>query len=119
LPRRPNRHVERCLILLTVTADDRQQVGAVRDSPGKKHHHLRVSRADHGHQVVFAPDLRRLRAEVQSTDGQRLIHAVDRGAQNDDLIALVRDDRVGGFLLGVRKFRPQYHNKKRKQQRAS
>jgi len=104
-------HVERRTILFAVSSNDRQEVRSVRNSARQKHYKLGVSRADHRHQVALTPDLRRLRAESDALDGERLIHAIDRGAQDDDLIRGRRD--CLDLLLGVREFRPQYHDQER------
>jgi hypothetical protein len=50
-------------------------------------------------------------------NGQRLVVAIDRRAQDRELIRVVGDDRV--FLLGVREVRPQYHQQKRQHERAA
>jgi hypothetical protein len=52
----------------------------------EKHDDLRVGRANHRHQVVFTPDLRRLRPEPYALNRQRLVDAIDGSAQDDQLV---------------------------------
>jgi hypothetical protein len=102
---------ERAAVLFPVAPDNREKVRAIWHGGGEKHNDLRVSGADHRHQIVFTPDLRRLVPEAAALDGQGLVDAIHGGAQDDKLIA--GRDRFCILLLGVGKLRPQYHDQER------
>jgi hypothetical protein len=106
---------ERAGVLFSIAPDDRQKVRAIWNGGGEKHNDLCVSRADHRHQIVLAPDLWRLLPEANALNGQRLVRAIDSGAQDDKLIS--GRDRFC-LLLGVGKLRPQQHDQKHQHQRA-
>jgi hypothetical protein len=108
---------ESASVLVSVAPAHGQQVRPVGNCGGEKHNDLRVGRADDRHQVVFTPDLWRLRAKRHPFNGQRLVDAIGSSAQDDELVHGRRGHLV--LFLGVREFRPQYHEQKRQHQYAS
>jgi hypothetical protein len=109
-------HIEEPDFLGTVSAAHGQEVRPVRDASRKKHDNLRIGRADHRHLVHLAPDERCLRAEIQPLNRQRLVHAVNCRAQNDQLLVVRVPVSVTLLALGVRQIRPQYHEQESRHQ---
>jgi hypothetical protein len=77
---------------------------------------LGISRADHRHQVHLAPDLRRLRPEVQPINRERLVDAINGRPQDGQLLRAVAIPISGVLILGVRQVRSQNHEQKSRQQ---
>jgi len=95
-------------VLVAVSTADGQQMRPVGHGGRQVEDDLSVSRGDDRHQVHLTPDLRRLRPEIQPLNRERLVVAIDRRPQNDQLLRAVAVSVVvpAALVLGVREIGP-------------